>query len=206
MDLVFETPDHARYLEESDVVDFRHPAVRALVEEIAGRASTDEERARLAFTFARDELRHSFDLAGPRPVTIRASEALERREGICFAKAHLLAALLRGLGIPAGFSYQRVVRKGTPESGYALHGLNAFHLASRGAWFRLDPRGNKPGVQSEFDLDEERLAYPIRPGFGEIDYPWVLARPAPAVLAAMRSAKDSRELFDRRPEELVAPR
>jgi transglutaminase-like putative cysteine protease len=88
------------------------------------------------------------------------------------------------MGIPAGLSYQRVVRKGTPESGFALHGLNAVYLPSRKKWLRLDPRGNKPG-------------------WGEIDYPWVFVRPDASVIAAMRSAKDTRELFEGRPSELV---
>jgi transglutaminase-like putative cysteine protease len=204
MNLLVETGDPAAYLDASGTIDFHHPAVHALLEKLRAQGSSEEERARLAFLFARDEILHSFDLPGPRAVTISASETLMAREGICFAKSHLFAALLRGLGIPAGFSYQRVMRKGTPESGYALHGLNAIYLSSRQQWLRFDPRGNKPGVRSEFSLDEERLAYPIRPELGEIDYPHVLVEPDPKVLAAMRASGDSAELFERRPSELAA--
>src|SRR5690606_39523518 len=92
-------------------------------------------------------------------ITINAEDVLEHKEGICFAKSHLLATLLRGMGIPTGFCYQRVLRKGTIESGYALHGLNAVYLPDTG-WFRLDPRGNKPGIDSQFSTDVEKLAYP----------------------------------------------
>jgi transglutaminase-like putative cysteine protease len=206
INLQFESSDPSAYLEETEVIDFGHPRVRERVEHIRAQAASDEERARLAFVFARDEIRHSFDAPDALPVTIRASEAIEQRQGICFAKAHVLAALLRGLGIPAGFSYQRVVRAGTPESGFALHGLNAIFLPSLRKWLRLDPRGNKPGVCSEFSVDEEKLAYPIRPAWGEVDYPWVLVQPDAAVLAAMRRANDSRELFQLRPDELVVRR
>jgi transglutaminase-like putative cysteine protease len=203
MNLRFESPDPSDYLAPSDVVDFTHALVRDRIEQIKAQTPFDEARARLAFVVARDEIRHPFDAADARPVTTCASETLERREGICFAKAHLLAALLRGMGIPAGFSYQRVVRKGTPESGFALHGLNAIYLPSRSRWLRLDPRGNKPGVHSEFSVDEEKLAYPIRPHWGEIDYPWVLVKPDASVIVAMRRAKDTGALFDGRPSELV---
>jgi len=39
-------------------------------------------------------------------VTCSASEVLREGTGICFAKSHLLAALLRAVGIPAGLCYQ----------------------------------------------------------------------------------------------------
>src|SRR5690606_1863960 len=132
------------------------------------------EQAELAFNYVRDEIEHSFD-TNSLVITISASDTLEKQEGICFAKSHLLAALLRGLGIPAGFCYQRVLRKGTIESGYALHGLNAVFLNDK--WFRVDPRGNKEGIYSEFNMEEEKLAYSLREQLGEVDYPHVFVRP-----------------------------
>lgn len=39
-------------------------------------------------------------------VTWRASDVLRRGTGLCFAKAHLLAALLRAVGVPCGLCYQ----------------------------------------------------------------------------------------------------
>lgn len=105
------------------------------------------------------------------------------------------------MGIPTGFCYQRVLRKGTIESGYALHGLNAIYLEDIG-WFRLDPRGNKPGVDSEFSIETEKLAYPIRTSLGEIDYPKVYTKPLDSVIAAMHNSKGCHELFYKRPEEI----
>ncbi|HNE51513.1 MAG TPA: transglutaminase family protein, partial [Chitinophagales bacterium] len=130
---------------------------------------------------------------------INAEDALSKKEGICFAKAHILATLLRGMGIPAGFCYQRVLRKGTIESGYALHGLNAVFLKETG-WFRVDPRGNKPGVNAQFNPDVEQLAYPIRTELGETDYPDVFVAPLPSVIKAMQSSTDCHALFFNRPE------
>jgi transglutaminase-like putative cysteine protease len=203
MELVFESQDISAYLEKTDIVDFDSPVLQKKIQEISAQSGNDEVRAQMAFEYARDEIQHSFDLNSDR-ITITASEAIACGEGICFTKAHVLAALLRGLNIPAGFCYQRVTRKGTPESGFALHGLNAVYLPSRKKWFRLDPRGNKPGVNSQFTIDQEQLAYPIRTELGEIDYPYVFATPPKAVIYAMQDSADCHELFHRRPETLTA--
>lgn len=144
MQLVLMSEGLQPYLEESMWIDYQHPLIQEKIHQIKQMASTKLERAELAFNFVRDEITHSFDIDSTK-VTASASEAIEQREGICFAKAHLLAALLRGMGIPTGFCYQRVTRKGTVESGYALHGLNAVYFDELQKWFRVDPRGNKPG-------------------------------------------------------------
>ena len=203
MELIVEQAGDGAYLEQTAVVNFSHPAVASVIAAIRERADADEIRARLAFEYVRDQVSHSFD-TDSELITIRASEVAERREGICFAKSHLLAALLRGLGIATGFCYQRVTRKGTPASGYALHGLNAVYFNELGSWVRLDPRGDKPGVHSEFTLppEKERLAYDIRPELGEVDYPYVFAQPLETVLQAMGEAPDCRALFYARPAEI----
>ena len=184
---------------DEGLIDFNHPEVQAKIDEIEKKTSTLTDRARLAFHFVRDDIQHSFD-TNSTLITISASETIIKREGICFAKSHLLAALLRGMGIPAGFCYQRVLRKDTIESGYALHGLNALFLD--GKWFRVDPRGNKEGIQSEFSMEVEKLAYPIRGALGEMDYPYVFKRPLESVVHAMQTSEDCRALFFKRPESL----
>lgn len=201
MKLQLESENPKDYLGEiPPVIQFNTPSIQEKIKSIESQASTKRERAKLAFETARDEISHSFDTQSKR-VTISAEDALQHKEGICFAKAHLLAALLRGMDIPAGFCYQRVLRKGTLESGYALHGLNAVYLEDVG-WFRLDPRGNKPGVDSRFSTEKEQLAYPIRTELGEVDYPNVFTAPLPAVITAMQDSKDCGELFYKRPGEL----
>lgn len=182
-------------------IQWDNPLIQKKIKEIESLAKNDEEKARLAFETARDNIKHSFDTQFPK-ISIGAEDTLNSQEGICFAKAHLLAALLRGMGIPAGFCYQRVLRKGTVESGYALHGLNAIFLEGKG-WFRVDPRGNKPGINAQFTTDFEQLAYPIRPNLGEVDYPFVFARPLKDVLEAMEHSKDTQDLFFKRPEAII---
>jgi len=198
MDLKILSPTIGDYLKEiPPFVRFDTPLVQNKIKEIQAQATSQRERAKLAFEMTRDEIQHSFDTQS-RTITIGAEDVLEKKEGICFAKSHLLATLLRGMGIPSGFCYQRVLRKGTVESGYALHGLNAIYLEEAG-WFRVDPRGNKPGIDSQFTTDVEKLAYPIRASLGEKDYPEVYAAPLPSVIRAMEQSEDCQALFYNRP-------
>lgn len=201
MELIIESAELSDYLKEvPPVIQFNTPLILDKIEEIKSLTNSDKERAKIAFELARDGISHSFDTKY-QPVTISAEDALEQKEGICFAKSHVLASLLRGMGIPTGFCYQRVLRKGTLESGHALHGLNAVYFPDTG-WFRVDPRGNKNGINSQFNMKEEQLAYPIRPELGEVDYPNVFAEPLPSVIQAMRDSKSCEELFYKRPEAI----
>lgn len=201
MELIIESAELADYLKECPpVIQFHTPLIHQKMEEIKAITDSSKERARIAFELVRDGISHSFDTKY-QPVTISAEEALEQKEGICFAKSHVLATLLRGMGIPSGFCYQRVLRKGTVDSGYALHGLNAIYFPDTG-WFRVDPRGNKEGINSQFNMEKEQLAYPIRSELGEVDYPNVFVKPLPSVIQAMRDSKSCEELFYKRPVEI----
>lgn len=176
--------DPSAYLGFDDVVDGDAPDVAALAAALR-RASADEVSfARAAFEWVRDNVGHSYDVADPR-VTLAASEVLAEGVGICYAKSHLLVALLRGGAVPAGLCYQRL---GSPADGWVLHGLVAVHL--NGRWHRLDPRGNKPGIDAQFSLADERLAFAPEAARGEMDYPEVLVTPANDVVAALRTAAD----------------
>jgi transglutaminase-like putative cysteine protease len=158
------------YLAADAAVDHEHPAIRERADALVTLTDTPAGYAEAAFLFVRDEVEHVIDAADPR-VTWRASDVLRERVGICYAKAHLLAALLRAQGIPAGFCYQELS---------ALHGLNAVYL--HGRWSRLDPRGNRTGARGEFSLREEKLAWPVDQSRGERDLPEIHPAPAPAVL------------------------
>jgi transglutaminase-like putative cysteine protease len=158
------------YLAVDAAVDHDHPSIRERADALRTLTDGRVEYAEAAFRFVRDEVEHVIDAADPR-VAWRASDVLRDRVGICYAKAHLLAALLRAQGIPAGFCYQELS---------ALHGLNAVYL--HGKWSRLDARGNRTGAGGEFSLDVERLAWPVDPARGERDHPEIHPAPAPAVL------------------------
>lgn len=171
------------FLRPTDVVDWAHPAVRARSAELSGGPANSAETARRCFEWVRDEIQHSSDFHR-NPVTCSASEVLREGAGYCHAKSHLLAALLRANGIPAGFCYQRlsIDEVGTP---FSPHGLHAVHLPEFG-WYRADARGNKPGVDAQFCPPVERLAFrvslPEERAFREI-----LPDPLPAVVDALRA-------------------
>jgi hypothetical protein len=59
----------------------------------------------------------------------------------------------------------------------------------------LDARGNKPGVDAQFSLGEERLAFPARPEFGELDYPFNYPEPHPTITAALAAHDDCLEMY-----------
>ena len=55
-------------------------------------------------------------------------------------------------------------------------------------WIRLDSRGNKPGVVSEFNLEKEQLAFYVRPELGEEDYIEIYTEPEPSVIHCLSKA------------------
>ena len=192
--LTLEADSPESYLGFSAVIDGEHAEVAAFHAQLVAEAGNSDEQSRRVFTFVRDQIRHSED-AGDHAVTLRASEVLRERTGLCYSKSHLAVALLRRSGIPAGLCYQRL-RDG---EGFALHGLIAVHL--EGAWHRLDVRGEKPGVHAEFSLTEEILPFRPDPTVGEEDLAALLIDPAPAVVRSLSSGTDALTL--RLPEALA---
>ncbi len=163
------------FLAPTPTLDSDHPAILTAAAEIAGDATHDEEIARRYFLWVRDHVRHSSDTQNP-TVTCTASNVLKHRVGFCYAKSHLLAALLRARRIPAALCYQRLAFDDSATS-FFLHGLVSIHLARHG-WYRIDPRGNKPGVFSDFTPPVEKLPYtPRLPGEADLPdrYPDALA-------------------------------
>jgi transglutaminase-like putative cysteine protease len=189
------------YLASSAVIDWQTPQVQALARRLRGALDEPLEIARTLFLWVRDEIPHTVD-AGLVPVSCAASEVLALGTGFCYAKSHLLAALLRANGIPAGLCYQRLSQddRGPP---YCLHGFNAVQLPGHG-WYRVDPRGNKPGIEAQFTPPQERLAFPARLP-GEHTFATVWAEPLEVVVRALRSHRTRealcRELPDLEPAE-----
>jgi transglutaminase-like putative cysteine protease len=180
--------DPSAYLGADDVVQSGSPEIVRLAGELREKAPDDVAFTRAAYEWVRDEVTHSVDAEDP-TVTVTATEVLAARTGLCYAKSHLLAALLRAQGIPTGLCYQRLA---DGSGSHVLHGLVAVHLD--GGWHRLDPRGNNANVDAQFSLGSERVAFVADPAEGEVDYPDILVRPAPPVLAALRGTDDVLEL------------
>ncbi|MCT2535175.1 transglutaminase-like domain-containing protein [Aquibacillus koreensis] len=194
MKLILETDVMEEYLRVLEVVDYTHPSILKKVDELFTREDSEIEKVKKAFEFVRDEISHSWDIQGTR-VTCKASDVLFYKEGICYAKSNLLAALLRAEGIPTGFCYQRLMIFDTPDQGYSLHTLNGVYLQSMGCWIRLDARGNKPGVEAEFAIDDEKLAFDVREVFDEIDYPTIFAKPNTKTIATLQKHINAIEMY-----------
>lgn len=172
------------FLAADAVLDHTHPDLRAAADSLRS-PDGDTATAEATFLYVRDGIGHSRDV-GAWSAAHTASEVLAAGNAICHGKAHLLAALLRANGIPAGLAYQSL---GDGEPGrFVLHGLTAVHLDGR--WVRLDPRGNRADVDARFSADpaDERLAFPVDPALGETDYRTVHATVPPALLDALRRA------------------
>ncbi|WP_227718146.1 transglutaminase family protein [Microbulbifer sp. Q7] len=184
------------YLQDSPIIDWQHPEIVAAAAELKCRSGAKFGTVRNTFEFVRDEIRHSgdFDVS---PVTCRASEVLAAGTGVCFAKSHLLAALLRANDIPAGFCYQRL-RLDEAHNRYGLHGLNAVHLDAYG-WIRIDARGNKRGITTEFIPPQERLAY-IPSADGERDLPDLYAAPLSQVIDLLKRSDSCRTVLENLPD------
>lgn len=197
MELIQNTPDLSAYLAADEVIDHHHAVVRETAARLAREASDSYVYAQAAYEFVRDTIPHSADSGDPR-VTWRASDVLEQRTGICYAKAHALAALLRAEDIPAALCYQRLAHD--DGNGHAVHGLVAVRF--NGAWHRQDPRGNKAGVDARFSLDGERLAWVPDAKSNEVDYPVLYAEPHPVVLGVLKAAPDRPYLWKTLPTAL----
>ncbi|MFE5554940.1 transglutaminase family protein [Streptomyces sp. NPDC056544] len=187
MQLIQQSPDIHAYLASDGVIDHWNPVVQEIADALWSASGDAYSYAKVAFEYVRDAIPHSGDSGDPR-VVWRASDVLAVPGGICYAKSHALVALLRAQGVPGALCYQRLADDYGANP--VVHGLIALRLPGSTRWSRLDPRGNKPGVDARFDLDRERLAFPVRPELGEIDYPELYAAPHPAVLRALQESAD----------------
>ena len=170
-----------QYLQESEFVNFSHPKVKEQTDKLSLGTKIDEEIAKRCFEFVRDEIHHSGDYKDE-ITTCKASEVLEHKTGWCYAKAILLAALLRANGIPTAFCYQRLLCNEYEEGVYCLHGLNAVYLKKYG-WYKIDARGNKEGVDAQFEPPVEKLAF--IPQANEYDIDELYVDPLPEVIEAL---------------------
>lgn len=170
------------YLRRTDVIDWDHPAVLELARTLAAGREDTAAVAKACFEWVRDEVMHSRDFER-NPVTWRASDVLLHRTGYCYAKSHLLAALLRANSIPAGFCYQRL-SVGDAGPPFCLHGFNAIELLGVG-WYRVDARGNRAGIDAQFTPPVERLAFALQSA-EEAEFENVLADPLACVVDSLQ--------------------
>ncbi len=192
------------YLQASEIINWQNPEILELAHRLASIHQNTEAIAKACFEWVRDEIRHSRDYQ-MNPVTYRASDVLKYKTGYCFAKSHLLAALLRANQIPAGLCYQRLSMDCPPESKKistdvpcTLHGLNAVFLPKTG-WYRIDSRGNRHGINAQFIPPQEQLAFEIRLP-QEADFGNIFAKPLPIVLETLQKSNTWDEVLINLPD------
>ena len=205
-----------KYLEASGYIDKDNPKVRIIAQYCIERALTAMQRgdadaygdpeleiARQCFLLVRDEIKHSHDI-GSSKVVLKASRVVEEKEGLCFAKANLLCALLRANNIPAGIGYQYLrLDSGDPSSPLILHGLVFAYLDASG-WIRMDARGNRSDIHAEFSPDpsDEKMAFPVDPGLGELDIPFIYAAHDRQVIMKYERHDNLADLWNDLPDKL----
>jgi hypothetical protein len=74
----------------------------------------------------------------------------------------------------------------------------AVHLPEHG-WYRMDPRGNRQGVDAQFTPPVERLAFAIEEP-GEALFQAIYADPLPIVVTALQRVSTTEELASNLPD------
>lgn len=183
------------FLRSTAIINWDHPEVLALASYIAKGSQEPIALIRRSFEWVRDHIPHSWDYQKS-TVPLKASEVLINKHGCCFAKSHLLSALLRANGIPAGFCYQRVDNDWGPKE-KRLHGFNAVYLNQQG-WFRIDARGGRSGTQTVFNPPTESLTYHEAEQILGI---W--PNPLDSVVDALVNASHVNELYHSLPDQVM---
>lgn len=201
MNIILYSNKMNEYLKDDKVIDYKNKNIIELADVLFQEADNECEFIKSAYKFVRDNISHSADI-NEDVITCTASEVLKAGHGICFAKSHLLAALLRCKSIPTGFCYQKIILDDETASVLVYHGLNGVYIKDYKKWIRLDARGNKTGVNAQFSIEMEQLAFPIRPNMGEVDDFIVYPDPDIKILEKLRKNKTRMELWNDLPTEL----
>ncbi|RLW67965.1 MAG: Cro/Cl family transcriptional regulator [gamma proteobacterium symbiont of Stewartia floridana] len=184
------------YLASTDLIDWKHPDILSKAKELSQGLDDQVTIAKTCFEFVRDKIKHSNDYK-LNPVTCKASDVLKHKTGYCYAKSHLLAALLRANGVPAGLCYQRLTIE-NDKPPFCLHGLNAVYLPEFG-WYRIDARGNKAGIEAEFTPPREQLAFPVVVQ-GEADFSEIWSEPLVEIVRLLTESETYQEVADNLPD------
>ena len=201
MDIILYSNVIEDYLKCSNVIDFDNKEIIELVDMLFEKSSNELDFIKRAYEFVRDNISHSADI-NEDVITCSASEVLREGHGICFAKSHLLAALLRCKSVPTGFCYQKLIIDDEKIPVLAYHGLNGVYLKDYQKWIRLDARGNRSDVNAQFSIEKEQLAFSVRSQMGEEDNFIIYPDPDTNILKNLRENKTRTVLWNNLPNKL----
>lgn len=192
----------------SFVAEYLMGQTTSWLEEHGAQKWSDPETVlvKLTYEYVRDKIANASPYNSSK-LTWKASDVLNDKQGTDFAKANLIAALMRRNGIPTGFSYQ-YRQEGNQ---LVLHALNAVYLESLGGWLRLDASYTPDQVKrsaldahpAEFaSVDNEALVRPIDPAKGEDNLPILYAEPDEQLAKLFAAAQSVQEFWSLRPQRL----
>lgn len=150
--------------------------------------SDGEEIIQKLFLFVRDRIRHSAD-AGKMELVAQPERALEEGHTICYVKSILLVTMMRYVGIPAGFGYQKLLYDNLNPPCFTLHGYVNVWNPKLDRWIKLDPRGSKEAPNGELFLDRDNLVFEPDLNAGEVDENINHPLPLPSVLEYLKTAR-----------------
>jgi transglutaminase-like putative cysteine protease len=140
--------DVFQYTQPTITIDCNHVSVREFARSKAGNSRDHKDQAVDLYYAVRDGIRYDPYTLSVDPGRLRASRTLETRRGWCVAKAILLAASCRALGIPARLGFADVrnhlstanMRKAMKTDIFFWHGYTSIFL--HGQWVKATPAFN----------------------------------------------------------------
>lgn len=195
------TDNIEEYLKEDNVIDYKNESITQIAKSFSEKYESDIEYIKAVYEFVRDNISHSADI-NEDMITCTASEVLNAGHGICFAKSHLLVALLRYRSVPAGFCYQKLILDDKTAPVLVYHGLNGVYIKEYEKWIRLDARGNTNGIDAQFSIDKEKLAFEVRRDKSEEDSFIVYPDPDVKIIKKLTASKKRTRLWENLPDEL----
>ena len=196
-----ETSRWQGYVEDTITIDWQTPPVMEKARALADRLRRRRVEGARGLPFVRDEIAHTAD-AGRDELPCRASQVLEAGTGIGFSKSHLLAALLRAVGVPAGFCYQ-VLRRGRSCRRHAavrLQRRSTCRASSAGS--RSTRAATSPGSTPSSRPTSRGSRCTADPARGEWIYPLIWTRPAAVVVDLLSRNTSLAKIAEHVPEEL----
>ncbi|MDH3686973.1 MAG: transglutaminase family protein [Myxococcales bacterium] len=163
----------AAFLLPTETVDASHPAVADFARQHAAGRESAREAAVALYYAVRDGIRYDPYSARPDVASLRASATLAAGRGWCVAKAVLLAASCRAIGVPARLGFADVRNHLSTARLRATMGTDVFYwhgytsLRIEGCWVKATPAFNvelceKFGLHPlDFDGVEDSIYHPF---------------------------------------------
>ena len=163
-----------KHLEATEILNYQHATIQALIEHKKWRKLTKEQAIKAAYYFIRDEIKFGYN----RDDTIPASEVLKNGYGQCNTKGSLFMALLRALDISCrfhGFTIYNALQRGAiPDYLMLLAPKRILH-----SWVEVELNGkwlNQEGfIIAHALLEKIQNAFPNNENFSGygIDVPYL---------------------------------